>query len=182
MDENKGKDSSVDRQTSRLKRILHTSVSVVRVPCSSRYDPNRCDPNRCDAGKNEKGRTSVHDDIVQDLLGGRRDHSSQARKDRRVEGRATHVYVLGERPERNKSVPQGRNTGCLKKFRRQKKDLVIAQKKETAPDAMYNHYRERYWACDDEHGHDCDPDDEGFGGYVTSGTEVWEGIGTMRHA
>lgn len=155
---------------SQLKQILSKSVSIVRGPSIRKLSEDRVDGP----------------DIVEELMMGGSGKGRVARGQGQSLQGCSRVYVLGERPEKNKSVPRGRNTGCLKQLRKRKISLVMMEKnRKRQASVPYDHYRETFWAHQD--GHDGDAaagggggDEEGLEEYVSSRAGVWEGIGTTR--
>lgn len=150
---------------SQLKQILAKSVSIVR-GSSIRKDrsENRGDSHRGDGP-----------DIVEELM---MNGSGKGRGSRGGGRGCSRVYVLGERPEKNKSVPRGQNTGCLKQLRKRKLALVVEKNRKRPESVPYDHYRETFWAHQD--GDDGTADEDGLEEYVSSRTGAWEGIGTTR--
>lgn len=143
-------------ETSRLKQMLHKSVSIVR-GSSTGVCPSQ-------VGTPKDGDKAP--DIVDELMLGRSRSKGKVPRTQRKGSTGGCVYVLGGK--NTTSVAQERKAGCLKKntiFRTGKGKQVA-----------YNHYREQFWAHDE----DGEPDGEGLGEYVASGL-AWEGMGTTRY-
>ena len=149
-------------ETSRLKQILNKSVSIVRgsstpsVECRSAKDGGKVPTT----------------DIVDELMVGRRCSKGKVARTQKKKktGGSTggRVYVLGGK--NTMSVAQG----CLKKGCLKRENTIVCKGKGNP--VGYNHYREQFWAHEEE----GEPDGEGLGEYVASGV-TWEGMGTTRY-
>lgn len=152
------------RETSRLKQILNKSVSIVRRGSSTPLSTGVC-PSQVGTPKNGG---KVPTDIVDELMAGRSSSKGTVARTQKKKKGSTggRVYVLGGK--NTTSVAQGRKAGCLKKHA----NVRTGKGNHVA----YNHYREQFWAHDE----DGEPDGEGLGEYVSSGL-TWEGMGTTRY-
>ena len=152
--------------TSRLKQILNKSVSIVRGSSTLHSTDGVC-PSPKDGGKVP---TTTSTDIVDELMVGRRCSKGRVaqtqKKKKKTGSTGGRVYVLGGK--NTMSVAQG----CLKK----KNTKTIVCKGKGNP-VGYNHYREQFWAHDE----DGEPDGEGLGEYVAASGLTWEGMGTTRY-
>ena len=85
------------------------------------------------------------DDVVNELRANSTHRPSVPLKSR-VEQRSKTVYVLGERLERNKSVPRTKDGRCVKALKINR--LCSKSRRRVQPVEAYNHYKE--YAEDDE--------------------------------
>lgn len=121
------------------------------------------------------GTGNVVDDI---LLASREPREAQRKGDGLRYGRQKRektIYVLGERPARNKAVPRARD-GCTTAL--QNHQLCAASRRRVQPVHAYNHYQEYCEEREESH-YDEAKKDRGEEVMPSTSAVLWEGRGTV---
>ena len=154
---------SQESSGSALGRLLATSTT--RVSSASKSEGHRGPAKRA----------CPVEEIVNELRANSAQRRSVPLKNSSAGERAKTVYVLGERPARNKAVPQTTKDGrCVKTLDRG--GLCSKSRRRVQPAEAYNHFKE--YCEDGEREYTFGRNDEDRGEEVMpANTPVWEGRG-----
>jgi hypothetical protein len=163
--------------SSALGHLLAKSKQVERRPKVVRKDPI------------ESKESDVRQDIIDELVAGRAQRHEERRphmtRRNGASGLMTNskgrvLYVLGERPEKDKAVPSAKK-GCMKKLgRRELCEKSRRRLDSTTCPASYNHYKEYVEEVVDNGARSSGDRGPEVFSELGSGGLNWEGMGTMH--
>lgn len=152
---------------SALGRLLSTYTTTV--PSASKGKGYR------GPGRKVEDDACLAEEIVNELRGNSAQRQNVLFKSSSVKEREKTVYVLGERPARNKMVPRTKDGRCVKTLKRD--TLCSKSRRRVQPVKSYNHYKE--YCEDEEREYTCGRKEEDRGDEVmpANTTLGWEGRG-----